>query len=391
MTAALVADDAEVVQRERVSCVLLRAPRGTSPRRRRGRRCWCSATPGLRQRVGASAPAQRRPARRGIACTSCRCRRGRDRCGRPPGSSRALRSASRAARAASASSGSRRAMRRAIAAAARHWPSAMQLRSSEASCGERAIASEKRRGQRGDLVGRHGAAEVVQAVEAERLADRIRGLEREAVGQLLRCRRRMPYSRSSSGRCVRQIVVVLGLDELDARVLQRVEQAARAQREAAVAHAHAVVVPEPLRAQVVAVEKRRVPGLRVDDVAVPLDQQHVRRVDDAPELLQHELRVRVARGEALDRARRSMPSGSASPAGRPSVTGTAAREADLPPRQRQRTQRQRVVHRVDAAERDGGEVEHRRFRLRPAEPRHRPRRRRARRLRRPPSFADQSR
>ena len=72
---------------------------------------------------------------------------------------------------------------------------------------------------------------------------------------------------------------VFGFVKLDARVLQRLEQLPRAQREPAVAHPHRVVEPVPLGADVIAVEERRVEGARVDDVAVPLNQQHVRRVD----------------------------------------------------------------------------------------------------------------
>ena len=78
-----------------------------------------------------------------------------------------------------------RAMRRPIATAAATAPARCSCAAAAASCGERAIASEKCGGQRGDLVRRHDAAEIEQAVEAERPADRIGGLEREAVGERL--------------------------------------------------------------------------------------------------------------------------------------------------------------------------------------------------------------
>ena len=154
--------------------------------------------------------------------------------------------------------------------------------------------------ERGQSVRLHRAAEVEQAVEAERLAHRIGGLERKAI-------RECGIAKADAVLTLEQIAKrsadgdILGLVELDARVLQRIEQAPRAQREAAVAHVVPVRVPEPPCTEVIAVEECIHPRRGVDDVTVPLHEQHVGRGDVGRELLQHEPRVVVAGVEAPDR------------------------------------------------------------------------------------------
>ena len=118
----------------------------------------------------------------------------------------------------------------------------------------------KRRRQRSQLGSGHDPAEIEQSMKAERPADRVRGFEREPVGERL-------VAEDDAVLALEQCPVraadrrVLRVHELDARIGERVEQALRAQREAAVAHPH-VVVPGPLRAEIVAAEERGVPGRR---------------------------------------------------------------------------------------------------------------------------------
>ena len=87
--------------------------------------------------------------------------------------------------------------------------------------------------------GRHRAAEIEQAMKPERRADRIRRLERKTVGERLVGEANSVLAlehgrkRAADGR-------VLGFDERDARILQRAQQLARAQRKAAVADAQAI-------------------------------------------------------------------------------------------------------------------------------------------------------
>ncbi len=151
----------------------------------------------------------------------------------------------------------------------------------------------KERNQLGKFGRRHDLPEIEQAVEAERSSDRIRGLERELVCQGFAAKaypvlafEQRPKRAADGG--------VLGLDERDARVRERCEQAARAQRKAAVANPHAIAVPEPLGAQVVALEERRVPGTGIDDIAVPLHKQNVLRVHKREQCLQDEIRIGIA-------------------------------------------------------------------------------------------------
>ena len=80
----------------------------------------------------------------------------------------------------------------------------------------------------GQLVGRNDAAEVVEPVESERKSRRIRGLERKAVGERLVGEADAVvtlehWPESAADRHV------LGLDQADALILQRLEQPARAQ------------------------------------------------------------------------------------------------------------------------------------------------------------------
>jgi hypothetical protein len=136
-------------------------------------------------------------------------------------------------------------------------------------------------------------------VEAERLADRVGDLEREAVRDLDGCeadamRRFQPLATVHADR----LVLVAG--EHDLRRRERVEKPARAQREPAVADAPVLVAPWPRRAAVVDAEERVAPGLGIHDVAVPLDDERVRRLDVRAETLQHQSRIVVARRERLD-------------------------------------------------------------------------------------------
>src|ERR1700687_5501403 len=97
-------------------------------------------------------------------------------------------------------------------------------------------------------------AKIEQSVKAEGLADRIRGLERKGVGRRFG---RESYAVLAFEQRPKRAADrhVLGFCEDDARILKRKEQFARAKRESTVANAHPVVIPEPLRADVVAAEE----------------------------------------------------------------------------------------------------------------------------------------
>ena len=95
--------------------------------------------------------------------------------------------------------------------------------------------------------------------------------------------------------------LVLRRIAVDARIGKCVDQPSRAQRKAAIADVHAVGVPEPPRAQIVAVEEPRIPGVGVQHIAVPLHQQYVRRGDMGRETLEDQPRVRGARIDRRDR------------------------------------------------------------------------------------------
>src|SRR5262249_44808885 len=97
----------------------------------------------------------------------------------------------------------------------------------------------------GELLRRYDATEVVQAMEPERLADRVRSLESELVGKRFgRESDAVLFLEQRTEAAADGLVLRPG--KLHAVVLQRREELARAQREAAVADAMPVVVPEPL-------------------------------------------------------------------------------------------------------------------------------------------------
>src|SRR6185437_4415801 len=169
--------------------------------------------------------------------------------------------------------------------------------------------------ERGEIVRRDDAAEVVETVKAERQSDRIGGLEREAIGErlareadavlVLEQRTERPADRDVL--CVRSRIerlrarIARRRGQRNARILQRLEELARAQREAAVADAPRVVVPVPFRADVVGVEEGVVPRIGVDDISIPLHEEHARGLDVPDERFQDEARVVVARCERIDR------------------------------------------------------------------------------------------
>ena len=225
---------------------------------------------------------------------------------------------------------------------------------------------ESRR-ERRDLGWRNRAAKIEQPVEAERLADRIRRLERKTVGERFVGEADAVLLLEQRTKCAADRHV-LDVDQANSRILQRFEELARAQRKSAVAHAAPRFRPEPLGADVIAIEKRGVPRRRIDDIAVPLDEQHVRGRDVRKQRLQHELRVGVARGDVGDRDDVDAV-GCRDARGQRVGQQHRAREADALARLRERTQRERVVARIDAAQRDAGKLEHRRGASRRRQPR----------------------
>ena len=86
----------------------------------------------------------------------------------------------------------------------------------------------EKRTELGDLLRRHDAAEVVEPVKPERLADRIRSLERETVGQLLGGEADAVLA-LEQGAEVASDGRILVLHANDPRILERFEQPARAQ------------------------------------------------------------------------------------------------------------------------------------------------------------------
>ena len=152
---------------------------------------------------------------------------------------------------------------------------------------------------------------------------------------------------------------VLGVDPRDPRILERLEQPPRAQRKAAVADAHAVVVPEPLRADVIAIEKRGIPRRRVDHVAVPLHEQQrgsVAMCGSSDFNTKSEYASREAMGAM---GTTSMPEWHGRAVRQRVRQEQRAREAHAFARSGERAQRQRMIRGVDTAERDVGECEHR--------------------------------
>jgi len=146
----------------------------------------------------------------------------------------------------------------------------------------------------------HGATKVEQAVESEGLTDRVSRLDGKAVGERFAAETNAVFPlqkwtiRPADG-------FVFYAVQGDARILQGLQQALRAQREPAVAHSHEVVVPEPFGAQVITRHEFGRPRIRVDHEAVPLDEQRVRRRHVLVQTLQHELRIRFARAQRLNR------------------------------------------------------------------------------------------
>ncbi len=208
-----------------------------------------------------------------------------------------------------------------------------------------------------DLGWRNRAAKIEQPVEAERLADRIRCLERKPVGERLvgEADAVLLLEQRTKGAADR---LVLDVDEANSRILQCLEELARAQRESAVAHAAPRRGPEPLGTDVIAIEKCGVPRRRIDDVAIPLDEHHVRGRDVRKQRLQHELRVGIARVNVGDRD--DIDALGCRNTRRQRVGQQhRARKADALARLRERTQRERVVARIDATQRDTGKLEHR--------------------------------
>ena len=224
-------------------------------------------------------------------------------------------------------------------------------------CGDRV---RELRHQRSEIIGRHDAAEVVQPVEAEGQSRRVGGFEGEAVGEFLAREANSMFALEQRSEAAADRHV-LGVDQCDARILQRFEQLSRSQREAAVAHAHAVVVPEPLGADVIDRQERVVEGGGIDDVTVPLHEQDMEGRDVTEQRLQHEVRIVVARGEPVDRDNvDSRRNGDA----RRNGVGQEQRpsERQAPAREVERAQRQRVIGGVDARQRDIAKLAHDRFR-----------------------------
>ena len=136
-------------------------------------------------------------------------------------------------------------------------------------------------------------------MEAGRHAGGVGGLECETVGDRLA---RVPDAEFAlEQRPVRAADRdVLRFRELDPWILQRGEELSRTERKPAVADAHRIVEPVPLRADVIAIEEGRIERVGIDDVAIPLDQQHVCRLHVVQQRFQHELRIRIARGDRRD-------------------------------------------------------------------------------------------
>ena len=143
---------------------------------------------GIGSRAAAAAPARPRPpwrrSRHGNACSACRCRTGTGRCGR---SSDRARRRPRLARAARGPRVAGRCSEHPRGNRGRRGPlaerDAIAQRASDLQRARDRVGECGR--QRRELVRRHDAAEIEQAVEAERLADRIRRLERKPVGERL--------------------------------------------------------------------------------------------------------------------------------------------------------------------------------------------------------------
>src|SRR6185312_344550 len=101
----------------------------------------------------------------------------------------------------------------------------------------------KLRCERGQLGGRHDAAEIVETVKAERHAGRVRRFEREAIRErLARVTDAVVALEQRAERAADRDV--FGLGELDSFVPQRFEQFSRSQRKSAVGYADGIVEQE---------------------------------------------------------------------------------------------------------------------------------------------------
>ena len=212
-----------------------------------------------------------------------------------------------------------------------------------------------------DFIGRHYAAEVEQSVKAEGFADRIRDLEGKCIRERFRAEDDAVLALEQRPEDAADRFV-LGSGKLDPGILQRDEELPRAQRKASVADAHRVVqrlllagVPEPFGADVITGEKLGAPRRGIDDITVPLDEQNMCGVDMLDERFQNERRIRLARFQRCDHAdvdaRRVV---------RAVGQEQRAGEADSRYGTSQRAQRELGVRGIQAAERDAGELKHRR-------------------------------
>ena len=103
----------------------------------------------------------------------------------------------------------------------------------------------------------------------------------------------------------------------------------------------------------VVVEKRTFPGVRVDDEAVPLHQQHEFGLDVVNEFFDDEVRIIVARGQ-----RRDAEDVDAGELRRDIGDEQRPRECAFLQALADRGKREIVIDAVDAAERDAIEIEH---------------------------------
>src|SRR6516162_9929954 len=191
-------------------------------------------------------------------------------------------------------------------------------------------------------------------MKAKRLADRVRDLEGKVVGELFRGEDDAVLPLEQRPELSADRLVLCSVD-LYARILQRVEQLARTQREASIAHTVGIVMPEPLGTDVITSEKLVFPCLRVDHVAVPLDQQHVRRLDVSEQRLQYEFGIFGTGCERRDGAYFHLRRYE-----RAIAQHEHARKADARGGQPQCAQGEQWIRGVDAAQRDRRKLKHRR-------------------------------
>ena len=138
------------------------------------------------------------------------------------------------------------------------------------------------------------------------------------------------------------------MGEPEARVEQSLQQTARSQREATVADRVPGGRVAPRGADVVVVEKRRVPACGIAHEAVPLRHQQMRRTQVLGEAAQHELRIRLDSTHMhVDHAHTSRRRRQQ----RRSREQQHLSESNLRHAALQRPDRQRGIARVDAAQR----------------------------------------